>query len=188
MKTQNRARYEYGWRTRSSSLFAVFLLSASALYGQANYNHPADCWLLNRSNYGVSFTGTNPTLTEVKAQMASFANTYRVPIEVIAAVCYQESGLYQYGGDAFVVHNIGECQYAYAHGVINSGNGVPPPGLGLMQLTSQTARDLSTAAGRPVSDLVTDWRWNLEAGVKLLVQKVQCCNRRRPDLSDKSSE
>lgn len=152
------------------AVLLALISNAHSLHAQSN--HPADCWLLKKSNYGVSFTGVNPSLSQVKAQMASLATTYKVPIEVIAAICYQESGLYQYGNaDSFLVHNVGECRYAYTNGVINSKNGVTPPGLGLMQLTSQTARDLSTGAGRPVSDLVTDWRWNLEAGVKLLVQK-----------------
>lgn len=152
---------------RAFALVTILILSCSMAHGQLNYNHPADCWLLNRSNYGVPYTGSNPSLAQLKAQMQSLAATYNVPIEVIAAICYRESGgMYQYGGDSFLVHNITECIYAYNHNGVINGNGAPaPPGLGLMQLTSTTATQFNPG------ELITDWRYNLEAGVQILVQK-----------------
>jgi len=152
--------------TLRTLLFAsILIVGGSVALGQGNYNHPGDCWLLNNSNYGVPYTGSNPSLPELKTQMQSLATTYHVPIEVIAAICYRESGMYQYGGDSFLVHNKTECSYAFLHGVINSNGAPPPPGLGLMQLTSSTATQFNPG------QLITDWRYNLEAGVQILVQK-----------------
>lgn len=140
-------------------------------YGTCNYAvtgsfYHTDCWLRVNSGYAGSYYGTNLSLDALKSAMQSLAVTYDVPIEIIAAVAYEESGLYQYGSvDGFVVHNRNECCYAYSTGVINSCGTSPPPGLGLMQLTGATASPYDK--GR----LVTDWQYNLEAGVQTLKNK-----------------
>ena len=42
--------------------------------------------------YAASYYGTNPSLAALKSAMQNLATTYNVPIEIIAAVCYNESG------------------------------------------------------------------------------------------------
>ena len=135
---------------------------------QSPQRHSSDCWIERLSNYGVTFTGNNPSLTEIHDKIRSLSLTYNVPIEIIGAVAYQESTLYQYGSDSFVVHNHVECSYCNDHGVINPFGTVPPPGLGMMQLTGPTA-----AGTGNVPRLITDWQFNLEEGVKHLANLYQ---------------
>ena len=160
--------------TRLITLVAIVILSFAS-FGQAetqtelidneliqalgNYSH-SDCWLKYMSGYAGPFTGTNPSTAEIFDAIRSLSVQYKVPIEIIGAVCYQESGLYQYGGDGFVVHNMTECVNDYYN-----RTGPKPPGLGLMQLTGDTAKKFN------VNLLITDWRDNLEAGVNVLRQK-----------------
>lgn len=144
-----------------------------------------NCWLRQDSGYGTNFYGVNPSTAALQSELRTWASYYQVPLEVAAAVCYQESvGAFQFdadgypgpfhSGSGFVVHNIAECQKAHLTGYINSGGTlIPPPGLGLMQLTSQTAINLSSAEGRGVGDLISDWHWNVKAGIKLLAQKYE---------------
>ena len=133
--------------------------SLGQVFALDNYSH-SNCWLKYKSGYAGPFTGINPSTSEIFDAIRSLSVQYKVPIEIIGTVCYQESiGLYQYGADGFVVHNLTECKSFY-----NGAAGFPP-GLGLMQLTGATAK------GYDVNRLITDWRYNLETGVKVLRQK-----------------
>jgi hypothetical protein len=123
-----------------------------------NYSHP-DCWLKYMSGCYGSFAGVNPSILEVFTAIRSLSVQYGVPVEIIGSVCYKESGLCHYGADGFVVHNIAECKSLY-----NRTTG-GPPGIGLMQLTGATAKEFD------LKRLISDWRYNLEAGVKVLRQK-----------------
>jgi len=144
--------------------FAFFVVNSSAAFAQTAYDHPADCWL--RAQYGTNttLTGTNPPLAEIHAAIQQLAQQYNVPVEIIGAVCANESiGVYQWGSDGFVVHNIGECRDLF-NGTLTNG----PPGLGLMQLTGAAAQ-----ATGDIPRLITDWRFNLEEGVKVLNAKYE---------------
>jgi len=155
-------------------LATPILLYGLRCLGQSPQQHSADCWLENHSGYGISLSGTNPSLGEIHDKIRSLSLTYNVPIEIIAAVAYHESGLYQYGSDSFVIHNKTECRYCFNdpnHDEINPPGTrpkgtAPPPGLGMMQLTGPTASGSSN-----VPRLITDWQFNLEEGVKVLVNK-----------------
>jgi hypothetical protein len=124
--------------------------------GQQPYWHE-QCWLRLQSGYQVDFYGTNPSPTQVHTKIAELAQQHQVPSEIIGAVAYHESiGLFQYGSDGFVVHNIPECECLF-----NGGQGCtplanPPPGLGMMQLTGLTATQ-----DYDVGLLITDWQYNL---------------------------
>ena len=71
-------------------LFVLALFAYKPLYGQGTFNHPSDCWILNNSGYSRTYTGTNPSLNDLKSEMAALATTYNVQIEIIAAICYRE--------------------------------------------------------------------------------------------------
>ncbi|HCE45451.1 MAG TPA: hypothetical protein DET40_18075 [Lentisphaeria bacterium] len=133
-----------------------------------NYSHP-DCWIKQMSGYSGPYSGTNPSILEVFAAIRSLSAQYGVPVEIIGAVCYKESSMYHYGADGFVVHNISECKSLY-HRAAAAG----PPGIGLMQLTGATAKEYD------VKRLISDWQYNLEAGVKVLRQKYHCALRLNP--------
>ncbi|MDP2895843.1 MAG: choice-of-anchor Q domain-containing protein [bacterium] len=137
----------------------VMVLSIHSAGAQPNYWH-SDCWLRVQSGYPVSFQGSNPALAEIHAEMRNLATEYNVPVEIIASVCYQESGVYQYGGDGFLVHNLGECRKLYSGESSNA-----PPGLGLMQLTGDTAEQFDR------NRLISDWKHNLRAGVEVVLGK-----------------
>lgn len=144
---------------RIITVIAVLAASASNASAQTPYDHPVDCWL--RAQYGsnTTLTGTNPPLAEIHTASQQLAQQYNVPVEIIGSVCAQESGgVYQWGSDGFIVHNIGECQDLF-----NATQTNGPPGLGLMMLTGATAQ-----ATGDIPRLITDWRFNLEEGVKVL--------------------
>jgi hypothetical protein len=157
----------------SPLLAVVFLCSATRLFAQ---QHTAECWLENDSPYRTQtdFFGIEPSNSDVQSYMQSLALKYTIPVEVIAGICFQESQALQYdapdGLRGFLIHNLDECRYAFHNGAINPGGQTPPPGLGLMQLTSVTATDPSIPNHDPLKD-ITDWRYNLEAGVQVLAQK-----------------
>ncbi|MBN1476245.1 hypothetical protein JXA47_05795 [Candidatus Sumerlaeota bacterium] len=130
-----------------------------------------DCWLREMSGYGVSLKGRNPSQAELFAEIRALSAEYRVPVEIIGAVMEQESLGFQYGGDRAIVHNRRECQGLY-EGTRRESAG--PPGLGLMQLTGATARAFN------VPRLITDWRYNLRAGVETLVDKHRRFHRDDP--------
>jgi len=136
--------------------------------GAGNYSHP-DCWLRKISGYSESCTGTNPSTLEIFAAIRFLSAQYGVPVEIIGAVCYKESTMFHYGADGFVVHNIVECKSLYNRAAVTG-----PPGIGLMQLTGATAREYD------VKRLISDWQYNLEAGVKVLRQKYNCALRLNP--------
>ena len=149
-------------------VFIVTLMLTSLALAQSAYRHSVDCWLEKKSSYGVSFTGTEAGLADIHNEIRRLSSLYKVPVEIVGVVAHQESiGLYHYGSDGFVVHNPTECRYAFSNGgVISLAGGAPPPGLGLMQLTGATA----SGSGN-IGRLITDWRFNLEQGVKVLVNK-----------------
>jgi hypothetical protein len=86
-------------------------------------------------------------------------------------VMEQESRGEQYGDDGVFVHNRRECSGLFA-GSRRESSG--PPGLGLMQLTGATARAFD------VPRLITDWRYNLRAGVEVLDAKYKRVYRDDP--------
>ncbi len=92
-------------------------------------------------------TGTNPAPDEIAKQMDKLAVQYSVPTEILKGIAYQETGVQQWYKDGSFVHNVTDC------------------GLGMMQLTG------STAAAFDIDKLKDDWRYNLEAGVKVLCGK-----------------
>lgn len=92
-------------------------------------------------------TGENPSWQELDAEIARASSTHGVPTEVIKGVAWQESGCQQWRPDGTFVHNKTDC------------------GLGMMQLTGDTARQFD------VERLKDDWRYNLDAGVTVLRQK-----------------
>lgn len=138
------------------------------------YFHPADCWLYNLSGYSASFFGSNPTLAEVHDEIRRLATAYDVPVEIIAAVVFRESGLYQWGSDGYLAHNKCECESAF-RGVALPGCSIQkPPGLGLCQLTGDTAKQFN------VNRLIADWPYNLESGVKVLAAKFEAALQSDP--------
>ncbi|MBM3861756.1 MAG: hypothetical protein FJ395_19195 [Verrucomicrobia bacterium] len=163
-----------------SNVFRVGALGVVSLWlicavGVAQ-KHP-DCWLEKKSGYSASFYGTQPPLADIQARMQKLAVQYNVPIEIVAAVCYQESNLLQYDG-GFLKHNITECATAFHKGYISINSKKeevqPPPGLGLMQLTSTTAK------GFDENHLISDWATNLEAGVQVLARKYSNASSEGP--------
>jgi hypothetical protein len=160
-----------------AAVMAVALLIPVAAAKAEEFYHPADCWLLDVSPYAAqtNFRGML-ALSDVQGYMQSLALQYSVPIEVIAGIAFQESGVRQWeilpnNAPGFLVHNLNECRTAFQTGEISPGL-PPPPGLGLMQLTSLTASDPSIP-NHDILQQITNWRYNLEAGVQVLVQKYQ---------------
>jgi hypothetical protein len=161
----------------------VFLTSVAVAKAEEFY-HPADCWLLDISPYAgqTNFRGVLD-LRDVQGYMQSLALQYTVPIEVIAGIAFQESGVRQWeilpnNAPGFLVHNLNECRTAFQTGQISPGL-PPPPGLGLMQLTSITASDPSIP-NHDILQQITNWRYNLEAGVQVLVQKYAVVTAQAP--------
>lgn len=92
-------------------------------------------------------TGQNPPWQELDAEIARASAAHGVPTEVIKGVAWQESNAQQWRADGSFVHNVTDC------------------GLGMMQLTGDTARQFD------VERLKDDWRYNLDCGVAVLRQK-----------------
>jgi len=131
------------------SLAAVCLM-ASAAFGQQH----SSCWLQQQ---GMLNSGANPTDAQILAEMQSLAVTYNIPVEVIAAIAYQEGGIRHFASDGYLLHNQTECS-----GLYNGATSPNPPGLGMMQLTGGTAQSYN------ITLLRTDWNYNLESGIKVL--------------------
>ncbi len=93
--------------------------------------------------------GENPEPLVIADEMARLSAVYEVPVELICAVAHRESGIQQWRADGSFVYNKSDF------------------GLGMMQLTG------ATADAYDKERLKTDWRYNLEAGVKVLVGKWQ---------------
>lgn len=92
-------------------------------------------------------SGKNPSPAEIGKAMEQLSAKYSVPTEILKGIAYQESGVQQWRADGTFVYNTGDC------------------GLGMMQLTG------STAAEFDIEKLKLDWKYNLEAGVKVLCAK-----------------
>lgn len=105
-------------------------------------------------------TGKNPTPEELDAEIARASGAHNVPTEIIKGVAWQESGCQQWRPDGTFVHNKTDC------------------GLGMMQLTGATARQFD------VERLKDDWRYNLDAGVTVLVEKWKRAERKGQVPSD----
>ncbi len=99
--------------------------------------------------------GKNPPPDEIGRAVEELSFTYGIPTEIVKGVAFQESGVQQWRADGSFVHNVTDC------------------GLGMMQLTGSTAEEFD------VERLKTDWRYNLEAGVKVLQAKWQRAARER---------
>lgn len=143
-------------------LFAILLALTGRVWAQTEAFQHADCWLENSSGYQVSFHGTNPTTPELQLAIETLAGRYGVPAQIIGAVCQQQSGTFQFGSDAFLTHNLPSCK-ALFNGTATGG----PPGMGLMQVAGATARQYV------LTRLVSDWEYNLEAGVQVLADKYE---------------
>ncbi|MCA8924326.1 MAG: hypothetical protein KDD82_21125 [Planctomycetes bacterium] len=105
-------------------------------------------------------TGQNPSPEELSAEIALCSARHQVPTEVIKAVGWQESGLQQWRPDGTFVYNTSDC------------------GLGMMQLTGDTAKQFD------LEQLKRDWRYNLDAGVKVLAQKWERAVRQKDTPPD----
>jgi tetratricopeptide (TPR) repeat protein len=99
--------------------------------------------------------GKNPSPDEIGRAMEELSFSFGIPTEIMKGVAFQESGVQQWRPDGSFVHNVTDC------------------GLGMMQLTGSTAEEFD------VERLKTDWRYNLEAGVKVLQSKWQRVLRER---------
>ncbi|MGE0713182.1 MAG: hypothetical protein AB7N76_35460 [Planctomycetota bacterium] len=99
-------------------------------------------------------TGKNPSVEELAQEIAKVSAAHQVPTEVIKAIAWRESNCQQWRADGSFVHNKTDC------------------GLGMMQLTGATAKQFD------VEKLKDDWRYNLECGVKVLVEKWQRAERK----------
>jgi hypothetical protein len=91
--------------------------------------------------------GQNPPDDEIAKAIAASCSKHGVPTEIVKGVAYQESGIQQWRADGSFVHNVTDC------------------GLGMMQLTGSTAKAFD------IDKLKDDWRYNLDAGVKVLRDK-----------------
>ncbi len=170
-----------------TSFCVAAALSILAVFGPQlrAQQHSADCWLENKSSYRsqTNFRGTQPSLSDLHSYMQSLATQYTIPIEILAGIVFQESQVMQYdaapGAQGFLIHNLNECRAAFQTGFIDGSSAPPPPGLGLMQLTSITATDPSIPNHDPVQQ-ITDWRYNFEAGAQVLLQKYAVAAENAP--------
>lgn len=92
-------------------------------------------------------SGKNPPPAEIGKAMEALSAKHSVPTEILKAIAYQESGVQQWRSDGTFVYNTSDC------------------GLGMMQLTGATAEQFD------VERLKSDWKYNLESGVKVLCAK-----------------
>ena len=99
-------------------------------------------------------TGKNPTMPELAAEIARTSAKHNVPTEIIKAIAWRESGCQQWKPDGSFVYNKTDC------------------GLGMFQLTGATARQFD------VEKLKDDWKYNLECGVSVMVQKWKRAERK----------
>lgn len=127
--------------------------------GAASAQNHSECWYVQKSGYNVR--GTQPSSADIWAAMKDVAVRYNIPVELLAAISYQESNWTQFASDGVVVHNKGNCTTLYRTGSLS----LTPPDVGLMQLFAVTARQFD------VPRLVSDWRYNLECGARVLTDK-----------------
>ncbi len=136
---------------------AAVLLGLGAIPAGAQYH--AECWYRLKSPYRM--TGTQPSTTQIFATMKALCKTYGVPVEVVAAICYNESNWTQFASDGYAIHNRTSCTNLYR----NSASQPNPPDVGLMELAGGTAKSYD------VQRLLTDYAYNLESGIKVLIGK-----------------
>ncbi len=98
--------------------------------------------------------GKNPSPAEIAKAMQELSGQHGVPTEIMKGIAWRESNVQQWRSDGRLVINPKDCGY------------------GMMQLTGATARQFD------VDRLKSDWRYNLEAGVKVLVQKWKRAERK----------
>ncbi|RME73588.1 MAG: hypothetical protein D6776_06840 [Planctomycetota bacterium] len=100
-------------------------------------------------------TGKNPDNEELLAAVEELSLQFQIPVEIILAVGWRESGLQQWRSNGALVVNEKDC------------------GLGMMQLTGSTAELFD------VPRLKADWRYNLECGVNVLQRKWRRAEREK---------
>ncbi|MBI4576204.1 MAG: transglycosylase SLT domain-containing protein [Planctomycetes bacterium] len=103
---------------------------------------------------GVAPAASEPTPRALYQEMLRLSGRYRIPAEVIMAVAQRESGWRQTNGLGGPLVGV-------------SGD------IGLMQINPDTARSMRLDLER----LRTDWRYNLEAGVRVLNAKWKAAHR-----------
>src|SRR2546423_1474954 len=87
-------------RRLAPSLLVVILLYATGSRARAQSH--SSCWLRDKSGYSVNYYGANPTTAQLQAELKTWAAYYQVPIEIAAAVSYQESvGAFQFDADGY---------------------------------------------------------------------------------------
>lgn len=141
-------------RPAVAALFAFLSLVSAPVPARAQAH--SECWYLSKSGYNVR--GVQPSSALIWSAMRTLSQKYNVPIEIVASVAQLESGWRQFADDGVVVHNRANCVNLYR----NPGAQPNPPDVGLMQLTGETARAYD------VQRLISDYAYNLEAGVKIL--------------------
>ena len=137
--------------------FVCALFAGAA--GAASAQNHSECWYVQKSGYNVR--GTQPSSADIWAAMKDIALRYNIPVELLAAISYQESNWTQFASDGVVLHNKTNCTNLYRTGSLS----LTPPDVGLMQLFAATARQFD------IQRLITDWRYNLECGARVLDEK-----------------
>jgi hypothetical protein len=123
---------------------------------------------------GRETDNANPTPDEVKNHLASLADAYGLPVELVHAVAQTESGF-----DTDKVRA--------KPGAGSDAFGPESNGYGAMQVSDtqigKTVRDADGATFRIGEDIKNDWKANAEAGVALLAQHYQLARLEQPFAS-----
>jgi hypothetical protein len=101
---------------------------------------------------GCADNGVNPSKATIAAMIDAVATARNVPPQLLKVIAYKESGWRQFGSDGRTLYNP------------EDGTGLG--GIGLMQLTGETARQFN------VCRLFTDARYNIDSGAIVLSQKM----------------
>ena len=147
---------------RNLWIVVVLLLS---LTSPASAQYHSQCYLRWK---GYPIRGTPLSAGQVNAMITDLSGQYGVPVEILSSCIYLESLWEQWAPDGYLRHNIVECAALY-----RGESSMFPPGLGLAQMTGGTAKAYD------VKRLMTDARYNLEAGVKTLIGKWDAWYRYR---------
>ena len=139
------------------SVAVLCVLGFSATSAPAQYH--AECWYRQKSGYRV--TGAQPSTAQIFATMKSVAQANGIPVEIVAAVAYNESNWTQFASDGYVLHNREACIALYRDPAARTN----PPDVGLMELAGETAKQYD------IPRLISDYAYNLESGIKVLLGK-----------------
>ncbi len=140
---------------RIALLCVLCISSASSAFAQ----YHAECWYRLKSSYRI--TGAQPSSAEIWTTMKALSVKYGIPVEVVAAVSWGESGWRQFASDGYVAHNRTSCTNLYR----NSSSYPNPPDVGMMQLAGSTAKNFD------VQTIISSYAANLEGGIKVLLGK-----------------